>query len=162
MEAVGGVWSLPFSVARREECVSVQRPLVEAWGDFLGGFPWDWFCTLTFRDPVPSFTAHRRFAFFMRDVEQAAGLPIAWFRADEYGPLGGRLHLHALVSNVGHLRRLTWMDRWDARNGYARILKFDPEKGAAYYCAKYVTKQFGEWDLSDNITAFRQYQPTLR
>ena len=76
----------------------------------------------------------------MRDVEQAAGLPIAWFRADEYGPLGGRLHLHALVSNVGHLRRLTWMDRWDARNGYARILKFDPEKGAAYYCAKYVTK----------------------
>lgn len=37
---------------------------------------------------------------------------------------------------------------------YARILKFDPEKGAAYYCAKYVTKQFGEWDLSDNVSAF--------
>ena len=139
----------------------MQNHLAEAWGKFLGGFPWDWFCTLTFREPVSSFTAHRRFGYFMRDVECAAGLPIAWFRGDEYGPHGGRLHLHALVSNVAHLRRLTWMDHWDKRNGYARILPFDPEQGAAYYCAKYVTKQFGDWDLSENVAAFGQYQPTL-
>jgi hypothetical protein len=97
----------------------------------------------------------------MLDVEQAAGLPIAWFRADEYGPHGGRLHLHALVSNVAHLHRFTWMNRWEKRNGYARILPFDPERGAAHYCAKYVIKQFGDWDLSDNIAAFGQYQPIL-
>ena len=139
----------------------MQSHLAEAWGEFLTRFPWDWFCTFTFRDPVPSFTAHHRFAYFARDLERAAGLPIAWFRGDEYGPRGGRLHLHALILNVGNLRRLTWMDRWNERNGYARILPFDAEKGAAFYCAKYVTKQFGNWDLSDNITAFGQYQPAL-
>src|SRR6516225_2498584 len=129
---IGGVWSLISSVARREECVSVQSHLAEAFGEFLSGYLWDWFCTFTFRDLVPSFTAHRRFRYFMLDVEQAAGLPIAWFRADEYGPHGGRLHLHALVSNVAHLHRFTWMNRWEKRNGYARILPFDPERGAAH------------------------------
>jgi hypothetical protein len=141
--------------------VAVDRQLGEAWGEFLSGYPWDWFVTLTFRDPVPSFRAHRMFSKFARDIEKAAGLPTAWFRGDEYGPRGGRLHLHALMLNVAHLRRLSWMDEWNRRAGYARILPFEPDKGAVYYCAKYVTKQFGEWDLSDNVIAFRQYQPAL-
>lgn len=139
----------------------MERQLAEAWGEFLSGYPWDWFLTLTFREPVVSFRAHRLFERFAKDLEKAAGIPIAWFRADEFGPRGGRLHLHALILNVGHLRRLSWMDEWNRRAGYARILPFDPSKGAAYYCAKYVTKAFGDWDLSDNLTAFRQYQPVL-
>lgn len=139
----------------------MDRQLAEAWGQFLSGYPWDWFATLTFREPVGSFRAHRLFGYFVRDIEKAAGIPIAWFRGDEYGPRGGRLHLHALMLNVAHLRRLTWMDDWNRRAGYARILPFDPGRGAAYYCAKYVTKQFGDWDLSDNMAAFRQYQPVM-
>ncbi len=139
----------------------MDRQLSEAWGEFLSGYPWDWFLTLTFREPVKSFTAQRAFARFAKDIEKAAGLPIAWFRGDEIGPIGGRYHLHALMLNVAHLRRLTWMDEWGRRAGYARILPFDPQLGAAYYCAKYVTKQFGEWDLSDNLQAFRQYQSLL-
>jgi hypothetical protein len=139
----------------------MQSHLAEAWGEFLGRFPWDWFCTLTFRDPVPSFTAHRRFEYFARDLERAAGQPIAWFRGDEYGPRGGRLHIHALIANVANLDRFTWMARWENRNGYARIFIFDPTQGAAYYCAKYVTKQFGDWDLSNDLEAFKTYQPIL-
>jgi len=65
------------------------------------------------------------------------------------------------VGNVATEKRLYWMDEWNRRAGYARILPFEAEKGAAYYCSKYVTKQFGDWDLSDNLTAFRQYQPML-
>lgn len=34
-------------------------------------------------------------------------------------------------------------------------------KGVACYIAKYVTKQFGDWDLSDNIVAFRIQQSAL-
>jgi len=139
----------------------MDRQLSEAWGQFLSGYPWDWFLTLTFREPVASFRAHRLFSYFARDIEKAAGMPIAWFRGDEFGPHGGRLHLHAVMLNVAHLRRLLWMDEWDRRAGYARILPFDPHLGAAYYCAKYVTKHFGEWDLSENLSAFRQYQNPL-
>ncbi len=135
--------------------------LREAWGGFLSRYPWDWFLTLTFREPVPSFTAHRRFQRFAHDIENAAGLPVAWFRADEYGPAGGRLHIHALMLNTAALSRLFWMDRWQQHNGYARIFPFDPQQGAAFYCSKYVTKTSGDWDVSDNLSGFRQSQPAL-
>jgi hypothetical protein len=139
----------------------MRRSLAEGWGQFLSRFSWDWFLSLTFRDEVKSFRAHRLFGYFVRDLERAAGIPIFWFRADEIGSHGGRFHIHALIGNVGHLRRLSWMDRWNCLAGYARILPFEARKGAAYYCAKYVTKQSGDWDLSQNLEAFRQYQPVL-
>ena len=69
--------------------------------------------------------------------------------------------MHLLIANVEHLHRFTWMERWAARNGYARIYEFDPRMGAAWYVSKYVTKQLGEWDLSENIEAFRIQQPVL-
>ncbi len=154
----------------------MDQRLADSWGQFLSQFSWDWFVTLTFRgDPsqpwgrgfrrdsqVSSFHAHRLFARFMRDLERSSGQPIYWFRGDEYGLVNGRFHIHALVGNVAAERRLYWMDRWERLAGFARILPFDPEQGAAHYCAKYVTKQFGDWDLSDNIRAFHQYQHPLR
>jgi hypothetical protein len=141
--------------------VSIHQGLVEGWGQFLSKFPWDWFVTLTFRDPVGSFRAHRLFGYFVRDLERAAGIPIFWFHADEIGPRGGRFHIHALIGNVAHLRRMTWVDRWDGLAGYARILPFNAKRGAAYYTAKYVAKQNGDWEISDNLAAFGQYQPVL-
>ena len=53
------------------------------------------------------------------------------------------------------------MDRWNQRNGYARIFAFDPTQGAAFYCSKYVTKASGDWDVSDNLAGFRVQQPAL-
>jgi hypothetical protein len=132
------------TLLEREECVfSMNRQLAEAWGQFLSQYPWDWFVTLTFREPVGSFRAHRLFGYFVRDLEKAAGVPIFWFRADEIGPNGGRFHIHALVGNVENLRRMTWVDCWDRLAGWARILPFDAKRGAAYYTAKYVAKQCG-------------------
>jgi hypothetical protein len=139
----------------------MSRQLAVAWGQFLSGFSWDWYVTLTFRDWVKSFRAHRLFEQFMRDLEKAAGIPIFWFRADELGTHGGKFHIHALIGNVAHLRRLTWMDRWHDLAGIARILPFNAKRGAAFYCAKYITKQSGDWELSDNLRAFNSYQPVL-
>jgi hypothetical protein len=139
----------------------MSRQLVEGWGEFLIQFLWDWFVTLTFREEVVSFRAHRLFATFVREIEKAAEVPIFWFRADEIGPRGGRFHIHALIGNVAQLRRMYWIDRWNEMAGYARILPFDSKRGAAYYCAKYVAKQINDWDLSDNLRAFSNYQPVL-
>jgi hypothetical protein len=139
----------------------MNRPLLEGWGQLLSRFLWDWFLTLTYRDEVKSFRAHRLYQVFVREIEKAAGLPIFWFRADEIGPHGGRFHIHALIGNVAHLRRMFWVDRWNELAGFARILPFDARRGAAHYVAKYVVKQFGDWQLSDDLRAFREYQPIL-
>jgi hypothetical protein len=151
-----------MALLEREECVfSMSSQLTEAWGQFLSQFSWDWYVTLTFRDCVKSFRAHRLFERFVSELEKAAGIPIFWFRADEIGVHGGRFHIHALIGNVAHLRRMTWLDRWHDLAGIARILPFDAKRGAAYYCAKYITKQGGDWELSDNLRAFASYQPVL-
>ncbi len=137
-----------------------QRRLREAWGQFLSRYPWDWFVNLTFRDEVPTFRAYRILGRFLRDLEAAAEVPILWFRADEYGARLGRFHMHLLIGNAAHLRRLYWMDEWNRRAGYARILPFDDRKGAVFYIAKYITKQGGEWAISENL-GMLETQPTL-
>jgi len=139
----------------------MRRQLAVGWGEFLSQFSWDWFATLTFEDQVTSFRAHRLFGIFVREIEKAAGAPITWFRADEIGPHGGRFHMHALIGNVSHLRRLYWMDRWKELAGYARILPFELKRGAPFYVAKYLTKQNGDWEMSDNLSAFRTKQLNL-
>lgn len=141
---------------------SMTEQLAEAWGTFLAGYPWDWFLTLTFREPPGSFRAHRMFDRFARDIERAANAPIGWFRADEYGSIGGHLHIHGLMLGTGHLSRMAWLHEWNRWAGFARILPFDPAKGAAFYCSKYVTKQFGDYDFSENIQAFRGTRPAVQ
>jgi hypothetical protein len=133
----------------------------EVYGAFLEelgkSHPWDWFGTFTFSDLVSPAGAHY---WFGRYLTSAAGMtkPYA-FRADEYGPRGGRLHLHALVGNVAHLtpfcgepmpprhwnRPCCWLHRWPC--GYARILPYDPTKGARYYVAKYCSKALGDYEF---------------
>src|SRR5262245_14861269 len=82
-------------------------------------------------------------------------------RGDEYGdgPRGGRLHIHALIGNVAGLRRYCdqrlpcgeWgmkccmVHAWPC--GYARVLQYDPRRGASYYVAKYCVKSLGDWEL---------------
>jgi hypothetical protein len=68
--------------------------------------------------------------------------------------------MHMLIGNVAHLRRLYWMDEWNRRAGYARILPFDDSKGAVFYIAKYITKQGGEWAISESLGNL-ETQPTL-
>jgi hypothetical protein len=138
----------------------MPSPIVEGWGDFLSQFSWDWYATWTFADDVKTFTAHNRLARWLRDLEKAAGSPIAWFRGDEYGERFGKFHMHGLIANVAHMGRFQWMRRWEP-NGYARIYAYDPLKGAAYYVSKYVRKQLGDWDLSENLDTFRIQQRVL-
>ena len=142
------------------------------WGNFLEQlgekYPWDWFGTFTFSDP--SVSADGAHYWFRRYLAEAKGFtkPYA-FRADEYGGRTGRLHLHALVGNVAHLlpfcgERLPpkkwgvnccWLHRWPC--GHARILPYDPSRGARFYVAKYVTKKLGDWELIgfDECLVFR-------
>lgn len=134
----------------------MRKELSQAWGLFLSQFHWDWFVTLTFRDPQPSFRANHLFQRYCRDLERAAGLRVAWFMVFEYGSRMGRLHIHALMLNVAHLNRWKWMKEWEQVAGYARILPFNRGEGAAFYCAKYVTKASSEWEIVGLPTAAQQ------
>ena len=138
----------------------MSSPLSDSLGEFLSEFQWDWYVTLTFAGDIQTFAARNRCSAWLRSLEKAADQPIAWFRGDEYGEKFGKFHMHLLIGGVAHLHRFTWMKRWE-RNGYARIFEFDSSQAAPFYVSKYVTKQFGEWDIGGAVEAFRIRQSIL-
>ncbi|MBA7712599.1 hypothetical protein ES703_121581 [subsurface metagenome] len=49
------------------------------------------------------------------------------------------------------MRRLLFKDIWEL-NGYCRVLKYEPNRGANFYVGKYLTKGEGDLRFSHNLT----------
>ena len=152
--------------------VEIGRPqykeLKQAWGEWLdevgdrkGG--WDWFVTLTFRDPPPERAAlgwnkigmayaNRAWDSFVGEVGDRLGLQVEhWFCGMEEQKARGVPHLHGLMGGVGELRRDAAWAYWHERYGFARILPYDRNMGARFYVCKYVSKELTDWRFSDNL-----------
>jgi hypothetical protein len=77
------------------------------------------------------------------DLQTAADRPIRWMIAEEFGDIHLRHHCHLLIAGVAHLRRDEWWQKAFERFGRTRIQPFDPNKGGAFYAAKYAAKKLG-------------------
>jgi hypothetical protein len=134
-----------------------------AFGELLGTIPWEWYTTHTFKAPHVS---HRQadndwYAWFnsLRLTAKGAGLCTHYygqgapyyFRCTERQERG-TLHFHSLIAGVGNIRRLLFKDMWEME-GYARVEKYDPGKGANFYVGKYLTKaeDFGDITFSHTL-----------
>jgi len=137
--------------------------LKQAWGDWLSGLDkWDWYATLTFRDPTPQEMARgytkRGWGYAKAawsKFERSWPNPLGgqrWVRMFEIQKARGVPHIHALVSGVGDLRRDEAWGWWFEKYGMARILPYDRSLGAGYYLCKYVTKELGDIQFSKNLT----------
>jgi hypothetical protein len=98
----------------------------------------------------------RAWRYYLGAVQRAAATPLFWFYGIEHGEQRGRLHVHALTGNTERLPVAMMRQEW--RNGFTRILSYDPSRGAAHYVAKYVTKQLAEWDISGGVEDARRAQ----
>lgn len=150
-------------------------PLKAAWGDFIDQVGkdlngWDWFATLTFRDPdnarYPGWTkpgwkyAHRALRDLMDQLmtKRLAAINTPYSLACmEYQHDRGVPHWHVLVGNTGvgtptEERRMDWVDWWWSHYGIARILPYDERLGARYYLGKYLTKQVADIVTSPQLT----------
>lgn len=115
---------------------------------------WEWYCHYTFREPVHPEQADKRYLRYIRDINRNIygrryrehGLGVPWVRGLEWQQRDV-IHFHGLIGGgVSVLRRLTYMDKWNEENGFARILPYDKKLGALYYMVKYVLKG-GEIDI---------------
>jgi hypothetical protein len=132
-----------------------RRMMPRAFGMFIAGLAaWDWFINpLSFRDrnpgvgpPVPD-VALIRITEFLSRVQSDAGRLIGWVIAEEFGRLCGRYHCHALITGVRDLSRQFWEREAYRCFGRTRIEPFDPQRGAAFYVAKYEGRLTGQIDL---------------
>ena len=159
------VWRPPEERAGSKDGDEERHQEMAGWLQKLA--QWDWFCNLTFDRLVGASGARYWFNRYLESFAAATGVAPKAFRADEYGARNGRLHLHALIAGVslgplfgaGSLpafcgerlppgqkgKTCCGTHAWPC--GYARVFPFDPEKGAAFYVSKYITKDNGEWEL---------------
>lgn len=143
-----------------------NEDLKQAWGELLtnlgdqaGG--WDWWVTLTFREPpkAPGWTkigwgySGKAWDALAMEVGLRKGLHgLWWVRGREYQTWRGVPHFHGLIGGVGDLRRLDIMDWWNDRYGFAKVEAYEPTKGAGFYLCKYVTKELGDIQFSPGLT----------
>jgi len=167
----------------------VTPPMQSAWLSLIKKYePYDWFVTLTFRDPVHKDLADRRFKRWIIHINRALyggnfvkkKKGVTWFKAMERQKRGV-LHFHCLIGSpdMYRLKRKNFNKAWETNcglptskfrvdhgrfdkilaepdsldwlsNGFAMIYKYDPSKGADYYCSKYVTKGYDNLDLHVN------------
>ncbi len=139
--------------ARRQQ----RRILPAAFGEFLAGLAdWDWFLTLTFREPASALASVTAIAEWFGCIEQQASHLVGWVMAEEFGLFGGRFHCHGLVAGVRELERGFWWAEAFRRFGRSRIEPCDSRRAAAFYSAKYAAKQlgnihFGGWLLMKSM-----------
>lgn len=133
--------------------------LPRAVGDWLNGYPWNAWCTLTFRAGNFSADAATRAVNLWLDYIRTTGSPaVTYYVGHEVGGLGGRLHLHGLIGNLAdYTSRTALWSWWFKRFGRAQVLRYDAERGAAWYVAKYVTKAVAEWDF--DLTGYAVPRP---
>ncbi len=143
-----------YGTRRWADALRQSPELKNAWVDLLGRWPWEWFATLTFAEPnVHPERAAKCFRVWISMANRMEygrawakrGLGVTWVRALEY-QRRGTIHFHALLSDVGRLRRLTLMDRWKELAGFARIGAVKDQERVRKYVAKYVVKE-GDIDL---------------
>jgi len=134
-----------------------RADVLTAWGDWLkdiGG--WQWFVTLTFRDPQPhsgNWTkpgfayAARAWEDFMQFVRPPIG-PLQWVRFFELQRDRGVPHIHGLVKGLDSVQYKQASEMLWSRYGFNRILEYDPKLGAAHYVTKYIAKELGDVSFS--------------
>jgi hypothetical protein len=129
-----------WNQVERDLAVAAKDALI----DWLNGWPWEWYVTLTFRGEPTVGQAMRAWGDLMAELRARGGDP-RYFRGLEWQQRRVP-HFHALVYGVDFAaRRMDIVDWWWGHYGIARILAYDPNRGARHYVGKYLVKDAGGW-----------------
>jgi len=148
-------------MAWRTNPEGLMRRARKQFGEWLSLPEWDWYTTHTFKaDYVSPKQADKAWYSWFNSLRVAAkareltpsiygaAAPF-YFRVVEYQDRG-TLHFHSLIGGVGDVRRLLFKDFWEL-NGFARVERYDNDRGANYYVGKYLTKADGDIRFSHNL-----------
>lgn len=147
------------------------QPVQKCYAEWLAEFNWQWFVTLTFRDPPHPEAAEKKFGYWVHQINQSIygrrykkhhydG--INWVLATEYHR-SGDIHFHALLGDIEDLN--VRCSRKDARNlwyrlaGIGRVDAIDDRLFAVTnYVSKYLTKG-GELTIGPGLEQYMRQTP---
>ncbi len=164
------------------ECWLCYADRMGAFADRLGkqtaAGSWLWFLTLTFRTPSYPWArgfpmeqpepyadfVHHFFAQMIYWIERQIHGPVEYFVADQFGEIGGRLHLHCGLSWPG-MFEYRWKDLQGMLSkgaGFNRILPWKMDAG--YYIGRYIGRDADRchWDFRVGAESVRPPIPVGR
>ena len=111
------------------------------YGYFINSWPWEWFLTLTFREPVSLDTARRQLLNWNRDLCTSEGIQTAFIAV--WNNTNFTPHWHVLIFGKNKNGR-TLLDvlekRWERKwPGIARIEVVRGNQAASHYLAGNIT-----------------------
>jgi len=142
----------------REEARDRDRAMVRdskaGFGEFLSGPAWDWYTTHTFKaQDMGRAEGDKHYFAWMNSLKLACRVrqlpPPFYCRVTEYQKRG-TLHYHSLIGGVDGVRRMLFKNFWEL-HGFARVVKYQPGRGANFYVGKYLTKNDSNIIFSHNI-----------
>lgn len=97
------------------------------WSEWLNGYNWDWWITLTFRNRVTAKTANKKWNRWLKVLEMELDDRVGYFRCTELQKGRKVLHFHSLMLNVSGLHTRT-MGNWLKAEKILKKIKEDPSE----------------------------------
>ena len=107
--------------------VKKVKSLREIWSEWLNGYNWDWWVTLTFRNRITAKTANKKWNKWLRALEMELDDKVGYFRCTELQRGRKVLHFHSLMLNVSGLHTRT-MGNWLKAEKILKKIKEDPSE----------------------------------
>jgi hypothetical protein len=128
--------------------------LSEAVAAWLRTFCWTHLVTLTFKNIVEEEFAERRMKAWIRKLEKVSEGRVNWvFSIERQG--SGNPHLHLLLGLRNGLQIEQLVTAW--KDGFAKIRRYDPGRGGAYYVVKTIGDHNDNWAF--NLKGLEKREP---
>ena len=144
-------------ITRRAQDALRNRNLVDEYVEWLSTlFPWEWWGTITLRDPFSARSASglAKLRRYIQRLQRSAGAPIMAAVAESYGD-GGRLHFLVLIAGVAHLSIDWWRDKAVREFGSTKFALFDGTRNACRYFVQNAFARSGELHLEGDMRSKR-------
>ena len=141
--------------------LKTYEPFIQHYGTFFSAFPWQAYCTGTYRKRLSRLAAEETFRVFIRLLERKLKCRLAYVAVPErttsgLGKPAGPWHWHFVLCGPAHkaVRLLEQASLlWTKFYGNAHVLAFDPTRNGSRYLAK-TAAQIGFDYYAENLTLF--------
>jgi hypothetical protein len=117
-----------------------QQRLSQTYVTWLSTYQWDWFITLTFREPTTRVKAIWTFDRWIECVNAAQGTHhFRWVRVLQFGAFGDNIHFHVLLGGLRTAEFIRWpVTLWSKMAGWAEPRRFKPDAKAFEYILRFL------------------------
>jgi hypothetical protein len=134
-----------------------HNPKVQAYGEWLGQFDWDYYCTFTTNYQLSLKSARRLMHRFydMNDFKKLGGISLFW-AAEPFDTKYG-YHTHGLLKAPDGVPIKFLSEIYQVAAGNVSLsqanwhkvdfVPYNNKLGATYYCGKYITRDSADYDI---------------